>query len=144
MKKITIIALLMSVFTLSAFAKGKQPIAFEKVPQVVQTEFKKSFTTDQVQYVTTKKELGHRDYTFTLADGTKIKFDQKGRLRQVENKAGILTTLVPEKILEYARQTFPNAIITEYKCEKSRQEIELNDNMELIFSKRSKFLRIED
>lgn len=130
--------------SLTAFAKGKQPIAFDKVPQPVQTELQKYFTQDQVQYATFEKALGQKLYTFVLEDGTKIRYNHKAVLRKVENKNGILTTLVPEKIMEYANATFPKATITEYVCDKSRKEIELNNNMELIFNKRCKFLRIED
>ncbi len=142
MKKLLIF--FMALMSLTAFAKGKQPIAFDKVPQPVQTELQKYFTQDQVQYATFEKALGQKLYTFVLEDGTKIRYNHKAVLRKVENKNGILTTLVPEKIMEYANATFPKATITEYVCDKSRKEIELNNNMELIFNKRCKFLRIED
>ena len=142
MKKLLIF--FMALMSLTAFAKGKQPIAFDKVPQPVQTELQKYFTQDQVQYATFEKALGQKLYTFVLEDGTKIRYNHKAVLRKIENKNGILTTLVPEKIMEYAKDTFPKATITEYGCDKSRKEIELNNNMELIFNKRCKFLRIED
>ena len=142
MKKLLIF--FMALMSLTAFAKGKQPIAFDKVPQPVQTELQKYFTQDQVQYATFEKAPGQKLYTFVLEDGTKIRYNHKAVLRKVENKNGILTTLVPEKIMEYANATFPKATITEYVCDKSRKEIELNNNMELIFNKRCKFLRIED
>ncbi|MBR7154298.1 MAG: PepSY-like domain-containing protein [Paludibacteraceae bacterium] len=142
MKKLLIF--FMALMSLTAFAKGKQPIAFDKVPQPVQTELQKYFTQDQVQYATFEKALGQKLYTFVLEDGTKIRYNHKAVLRKIENKNGILTTLVPEKIMEYANATFPKATITEYVCDKSRKEIELNNNMELIFNKRCKFLRIED
>ena len=142
MKKLLIF--FMALMSLTAFAKGKQPIAFDKVPQPVQTELQKYFTQDQVQYATFEKALGQKLYTFGLEDGTKIRYNHKAVLRKIENKNGILTTLVPEKIMEYANATFPKATITEYVCDKSRKEIELNNNMELIFNKRCKFLRIED
>lgn len=145
MKRLAFIALLISAFTMGAFAKkGKQPVAFDQLPQTVQAEFNKSFTTDQVQYITYQKELDRRIYTFVLSEGTKVKYDNKAVLRKVENKDGIMETLVPEKIIEYAQKTFPNATITEYSHERSCQEIELNNSIELIFNKRCKFLRIED
>lgn len=143
MKRIAFIALL-SVLCLTAFAKGKKPVPYDKVPQAVLTELQQFYTPDQVQYVTYEKVLGQKLYTFVLAEGTKIRYNHKAVLRKVENKDGILTSLVPEKIMEYATATFPNATITEYVCDKSRKEIELNNSMELIFSKRCKFLRIED
>ena len=144
MKKITLIALLISVFALGACARGKQPVAFENVPQVVQTEMQKTYAPNQIQYITFQKELGRKIYTFVLGEGTKVKYDHKGILRKVDNKGGINETLVPEVIMEYVRKTFLNATITEYKYERSCQEVELNNSIELVFNKRGKFLRIED
>ena len=95
MKRIAFIALL-SVLCLTAFAKGKKPVPYDKVPQAVQTEYQKYFTPDQVQYVTFEKALGQKLYTFVLAEGTKIKYNHKAVLRKVENKDGVLTSLVPE------------------------------------------------
>ena len=143
MRKIVLV-LMMCVLAVAANAKGKQPVAFEKVPQAVQTEFQKHFKADQVQYITFEKALGQKLYTFVLSEGTKVKYNHKAVLRKVENKDGILKALVPEKIMQYAQKTFPNATITEYVFGKSRKEIELNNKIELIFTKRDKFLRIED
>ena len=42
MKKITLVALLVSAFTLGVFARGKQPVAFNKLPEAVKTEIKKN------------------------------------------------------------------------------------------------------
>ena len=46
--------------------------------------------------------------------------------------------------MTYVHETFPNATITEYKRETMKQEIELNDKMDLIFSKKGAFIRIDD
>ena len=142
MKKILIFFL--TLMSLTAFAKGKQPIAFDKVPQPIQTMFLANYTADQVQYVTFEKVVGQQLYTFVLSEGTKVQYNQKALLCKVENKEGVLPALIPEKILEYAKSTFPNATITKYVCEKGYKEIELNNHMDLIFNKRDKFLRIED
>ena len=144
MKKITLIALLMSVCVLGVFAKkGKQPIAFDKIPEVVQTEYQQFFTADQVQFITVEKVFGHMAYAFLLTDGTKLVFDERAGLHKAENKNGVLETLVPVKIVEYVHATFPNAIITSYKFEQMKQEVEINNDMELIFDKRGHFVRID-
>ena len=144
MKKSLFLAALLCIMSLTISAKGKQPVAFENVPQPVQTEFQKLFTADQIQYITVEKVFRQRIYAFNLSDGTKISYNHKGLLRNVENWAGVNLQLIPEKILEYAQKTFPKATITEYTVDNAHLELELNDNMELIFSKRYKFLRIED
>ena len=83
------------------------------------------------------------EYAFLLTDGTKLVFDERAGLHKAENKNGVLETLVPVKIVEYVHATFPNAIITSYKFEQMKQEVEINNDMELIFDKRGHFVRID-
>ena len=144
MKRILFIAL-MSVVTLGAFARGKQPITFQKLPQAVQEVVLVNFTQDQIQLITSEKTMPkHYKYVFNMADGTKLECNNKAQLRTVSNKNGIKEAFVPENILTYVHETFPNATITEYKRETMKQEIELNDKMDLIFSKKGAFIRIDD
>ena len=47
MKRITILALLVALFTMGIQARGKQPIAFKNLPKEVKKEVEKNFTEDQ-------------------------------------------------------------------------------------------------
>ena len=143
MKKFAFIALL-SMVCLTVSARGKQPITFENLPQIVQEEIHKNFENEQIQFITSEKTLGRFEYTFSIDDGTQIVFDNKGGLIEVQNKMGIDSIFVPTKIKEYVTKTFPNATITEYKYESLKQVIELNSKLDLIFDRRGAFLRIED
>lgn len=144
MKKITLVALLVSAFALGAFARGKQPVAFNKLPEVVQKEVKKNFTEDQIQFITAKKEGPKRfEYTFIMMDDTKLICDSKAQLRSIASWEGVQDVFVPEKVLKYIQTTFPNTIITEYKRENGCQKVTLNDKMLLLFNKKGKFLRID-
>lgn len=145
MKKIVLVALLLSAFTAGVFARGKQPVTFEKVPTAVQEEVQKNFLPLDIQLITVKKVAPRKFvYDFTMEDATQIKYTNKAVLIEVENEKGIKTVFVPEKILTYVQETFPNAIITNYEVSTGKKVVELNDEMELVFTKKGKFLRIED
>ena len=145
MKKIALVALLISVFAAGVSARGKQPIAFEKVPEVVQEEVQKYFLPLEIQLVTVKKVAPRKfEYTFSMEDATQIKYSNKAVLLEVENEKGVLPVFIPEKILTYVLETFPNATITSYEAASGKKVIELNDEMVLVFTKKGKFLRIED
>ena len=144
MKKILFIALL-CVLGLSTYARGKQPITFQKLPQAVQEAVLANFEQSQIQLITSEKTMPKRyKYVFNMADGTKLECNNKAQLRKVTNKNGIKEVFVPENILTYVHETFPNATITEYKKETMKQQIELNDKMDLIFSSKGRFIRIDD
>lgn len=104
----------------------------------------KNFTEDQVQLVTSEKKVGRVDYMFILADETKVVYDDKGVLRNAVNQQGIKNELLPNLMLEYVKKTLPHARITEYKFEGSKKEINLNDQMKLIFNKKDRFIRLDD
>lgn len=145
MKRIALVALFISALTAGVFARGKQPIAFEKVPEVVQEEVQKNFLPLEIQLVTAKKIAPRKyEYTFTMEEGSQLKYTNKAVLLEVENEKGVALALIPEKIMTYILDIFPNATITKYKVETSKKVIELNDEMTLVFTKKDKFLRIED
>ena len=149
MKKFSIIALL-ALVSLCVSARGKQPVAFQKMPEVLQTEILNNFTEDQVQLITSEKTMPrHHKFVFHLADGTKLEYMAVGKkkikvqFRQITNPVGVKQELVPENILTYIQETFPNATITSYKRDAMKQVIELNENMVLVFEKNGKFIRID-
>lgn len=145
MKRLAFIALLIGAFSLSVFAKGKQPIAFANLPENVQEEVKKHFTEDQIQFITAKKGMGKKfTYTFTCIDNTKFIYDHKAQLRYIAEELGVEVQFLPESIWEYVNTTMPNAIITSYKRETGCQKVELNDKMTLVFNPKGKFIRIDD
>lgn len=145
MKRITILALLVALFTMGIQARGKQPIAFKNLPDVVKKEVEKNFTEDQIRFITSQRTMPrHYVYEFLLADDTKFKYDHKARLKEIKNKKGILEAMLPQDVIKYVKATCPNAIITKYEVENLSQKVELDDDMEMIFSKKGKFIRIDD
>ena len=145
MKRFTILALLVAMFTMGIQARGKQPIVFNKLPEAVQTEVKKNFTEDQIHFITSQRIMPRRYmYAFTLADNTQFKYDNKARLKKINSPAGVPEALLPEEIKTYVANTFPNTIITEYEPEMLSQKVKLDEKMTLIFSKKGKFIRIDD
>ena len=56
MKKLTLMALLLGLFCLTAGAKGKQPIAIEKLPRAVKAAAMQHYTPDQILFITMEKQ----------------------------------------------------------------------------------------
>lgn len=112
---------------------------------MVQEEVQKYFLPLEIQLITVKKVAPRKfEYTFSMEDATQIKYSNKAVLLEVENEKGVLPVFIPEKILTYVLETFPNATITSYEAASGKKVIELNDEMVLVFTKKGKFLRIED
>ena len=143
MKKMTLVALLLGLFSLSACARGKQPVAFQNLPEMVKSAVLKNYSDTLVQYITWEKTIGKDKYEFLLQDGTKMEYYENGQLHKIKSLAGVPDVLIPEPVLKYVRATFPHANITEFKSESLSQEVELNNDIELVFNRRGDFLRID-
>lgn len=143
MKRISVAVILLSMLCLGVFARGKQPVALKNLPDPVKQEVLKSFQERDIQFITVEKKFRNYEYTFMIADGTKAEYDQNGQLSKIENQNGVAEKFLPEAITEYIKEILPNAIVTEYEKDHI-QKVELNNDMELVFSKKGKFIRIED
>ena len=144
MKKISLLALI-CVMSMGIFAANKQPVALTAMPQVLQDTIGAHYTPDQVLIVTFEKVMPkHYVYEFRMADGTKLKYTNNARLIKIDNEKGIDLAFVPSGIQKYVAETFPNAFITEYKRSTMSQVVELNIDVQLIFDRSGRFLRITD
>lgn len=136
-------ALLLGLFCLTAGAKGKQPIAIEKLPRAVKAAAMQHYTPDQILFITMEKQVGKDEYEFSLADGTKVEFYENGQLHKIKSQQGVPDAFIPENMLQYIKATFPNSIVTEYKNDRMMKKIEINNDVDLVFNRRGKFLRID-
>ncbi len=143
MKKLTLMALLLGLFCLTAGAKGKQPIAIEKLPRAVKAAAMQHYTPDQILFITMEKQVGKDEYEFSLADGTKVEFYENGQLHKIKSQQGVPDAFIPENMLQYSKATFPNSLVTEYKNDRMMKKIEINNDVDLVFNRRGKFLRID-
>ena len=144
MKRVTLVVTLLCALTLSACAQGKQPIAFENLPNGVQQEVLKCFTQDQVQFITIEKEFSYNEYEFVLNNGVQLEFDENAKLLKAESKLGLPEKLINPQIVAYVKANFPKAIITEYSCDKWEQDVELNNEIDLVFDSKNNFKHIDD
>ena len=144
MKRVTLVVTLLCALTLSACAQGKQPIAFENLPNGVQQEVLKCFTQDQVQFITIEKEFSHNEYEFVLTNGVQLEFDENAKLLKAESKLGLPEKLINPQIVAYIKAHFPQAIITEYSYDKWEQDVELNNEIDLVFDSKNNFKHIDD
>lgn len=86
-----------------------------------------------------------KEYDAILADGTNVEFFRNGNWEKVERfGSAIPESIVPAKIAEYVKANFPNLYIEEISVERNGFDVELNNNIDIIFSKDGDFKRIDD
>ncbi len=100
------------------------------------------FPSLQITYVQIEDD---QDYDVTLSDGTNVEFFKDGNWEKVEcfGKA-IPESVVPAKILDYVKANYPKLYIEELSIERNGYDVELNNNLDILFSKDGDFKKIDD
>ena len=99
-------------------------------------------------YLTVKKQnRADNDgsiYDVFLTNGFEIDFDAAGNWIDIDgNHQAISVELVPEKINTYVTANYTNLFITSIDKEPTYIEVELSNNLELVFDLQGNFLRID-
>lgn len=83
-------------------------------------------------------------YDVYLSNGFEIDFDANGNWVDIDgNHQAIPVALIPEKINTYVTANYPNQFVTSIDNETTYTEVELSNNLELVFDKQGNFLRID-
>lgn len=83
-------------------------------------------------------------YDVLLSNNFEIDFDINGKWVDIDgNNQAIPVELIPEKINTYVKENYPNQSVTAIDNEKTHIEIELSNNLELVFDLEGNFIRID-
>ncbi|MGE6354420.1 PepSY-like domain-containing protein [Flavobacterium sp. NPDC079362] len=101
-----------------------------------------------ITYLTVKKhnipESDGSVYEVKLSNNFEIDFDANGNWIDIDgNNQAIPTDLIPEKIQNYLTANYANQFVTSIDNEKTSIEVELSNNIELVFDLQGNFIRID-
>ncbi len=133
------ILFLMPVITLAQ----DKVIPAANLPAEIQNYIKTHFPTQQIAVAEIDYEGIFKEYEVKLNDKTKLEFDRKFQVKKLESKSALPETVIPNKINEYMKLNYPNNSITEWEKERKHQEVKLDNGLELEFTLKGKFIRID-
>ncbi len=122
----------------------EQQLSTSETPQEIKTYIGKHFPDQQIVSVEKEKKYRGVEYEVELNDDTTVEFDEDFTPTKIDTDHRALPQdLVPKPIADYVSQNYPGRIITSWEKKYSGQEVELNDDRELLFSKDGKFKRAD-
>lgn len=145
MKRIVTIAVaaVFTLFWLNACARD-MIVTYDQLPQGAKTFIATHFADSQVSYA----KLDDGKYEVRLADGTELDFTRAGEWDKVDCKytavPATVLALVPGGITAYVNANFPNSQIVKVDKERFSIEVELDNDLDLVFGKKGNFIRIDD
>jgi hypothetical protein len=148
MKKTLLIALVAFISVFSALPALAQSCC--TLPKNATDYISKHFNGYEINFFEKDRDVLDVDYTVYVRNGKqsyKLEFDKKGNVTDIESESRGLSlpqSVLPANVVQYVKGAFPNAKVTEWSKDGNKQLVELNNDMELVFNSKGKFLRIDD
>ena len=134
----------MMSFNIVANAGNDKPINVNELPAKAQTLLSKHFKGQKVMLATIESGVVSRSYDVVLRNGTKLEFDKKGNLTEIDCKQGIVPSqLIPQPIKNYLKENYRGETVRKIELNKKEYEVELTNGIDLTFNKHFQLIDID-
>ena len=134
----------MMSFNIVANAGNDKPINVNELPAKAQTLLSKHFKGQKVMLATIEFGVVSRSYDVVLRNGTKLEFDKKGNLTEIDCKQGIVPSqLIPQPIKTYLKENYRGETVRKIELNKKEYEVELTNGIDLTFNKHFQLIDID-
>ena len=144
MRIVMIAIFCMMSFNIVANAGNDKPINVNELPAKAQTLLSKHFKGQKVMFATIESGVVSRSYDVVLRNGTKLEFDKKGNLTEIDCKQGIVPSqLIPQPIKNYFKENYRGEAVRKIELNKKEYEVELTNGIDLTFNKHFQLIDID-
>lgn len=134
----------MMSFNIVANAGNDKPINVNELPAKAQTLLSKHFKGQKVMLATIESGVVNRSYDVVLRNGTKLEFDKKGNLTEIDCKQGIVPSqLIPQPIKNYLKENYRGEAVRKIELNKKEYEVELTNGIDQTFNKHFQLIDID-
>ena len=134
----------MMSFNIVANAGNDKPINVNELPAKAQTLLSKHFKGQKVMLATIESGVVSRSYDVVLRNGTKLEFEKKGNLTEIDCKQGFVPSqLIPQPIKNYLKENYRGEAVRKIELNKKEYEVELTNGIDLTFNKHFQLIDID-
>ena len=127
-----------------ANADNDKPISVNALLAKAQTLLNNHFKGQKVMLATIESGAVSRNYDVVLQNGTKLEFDKKGNLTEIDCKQGIVPALlIPQAIKNYLKDNYAGQSVKKIEMNKNEYEVELTNGLDLTFNKHFQLIDID-
>lgn len=125
-------------------ADNDKPISVNALPAKAQALIRNHFSNQKVALATIESGVISKSYDVVLRNGTKLEFDKKGNLTEIDCKRGAVPAqLIPKAIKIYLQHNYPDQVVKKMEIKKNEYEVELENGLELTFNKHFKLIDVD-
>ena len=132
---------------ISMFACSSKPQVgtFNELPAPAQQFITTYFAQSDIAWIQWERSGMGKEYEVRLNSGVEIEFYGDGSLETNECKDhAVPDGIVPDAIATYVNTKFPQAFVVKYHIDRREQEVELNNDLDLVFDLNGNFKYIDD
>lgn len=127
-----------------ANAGNDKPISVNALPAKAQTLLSQHFNGQKVMLATIETGVINKTYDVVLQNGTKLEFDKKGNLTEIDCKqATVPDQLIPQAIKNYLMANYAGQSVKKIEMNKNEYEVELANGLDLAFNKHFQLIDID-
>ena len=127
-----------------ASAGNDKPISVNTLPTKAQILLTNYFGNQKVVLATIESGVVNKSYDVVLQNGTKLEFNKKGELTEIDCKQGVVpVNLIPLSIKNYLQNNYPWQSVKKLEIKKKEYEVELSNGMDLTFNKHFQLIDID-
>ena len=127
-----------------ANADNDKPISVNALPAKAQTLLSQHFNGQKVMLATIETGVINKSYDVVLQNGTKLEFDKKGNLTEIDCKQGkVPAKLIPQAIRNHLKKNYPAQAVKKIEMSKNEYEVELANGLDLTFNKHFQLIDID-
>ena len=127
-----------------ANADNDKPISVNALPAKAQSLLNQHFNGQKVMLATIESGVISKSYDVVLKNGTKLEFDKKGNLTEIDCKqATVPANLIPQAIKDYMKDNYAGQSVKKIEIKRNEYEIELSNGLDLTFNKHFQLIDID-
>ena len=133
------------LMTMSACSSKPQVGTFNELPAPAQQVITTHFAQSDIAWIQWERSGVNKEYEVRLNSGIEMEFYDDGSLETIDCKPNAVPDgIVPATIVTYVSTTFPQAFVVKYHIDRRDQEVELNNDLDLVFDLNGNFKYIDD
>lgn len=142
-RNVTTIAMFALMLPISLMAQDKI-IPNGEIPVQIRTYIQTHFPNQAIVLAKLDRDGLRKEYEIKLDNNTELEFNGKYQIKKIDGNAALPHSVIPAEIRTYVSANYPNNTITDWETEWKHQEVKLDNGLELEFTIKGDFVRVDD
>lgn len=116
----------------------------QNVPTEIKNYILNHFPSCSISKTIRENDGNNEMYEVTLSCGVKLEFNNQKEIIDIDGITKLPDSVIPSNILSYVNSNYATNFIIGWGLQSGNQEVQLNNNLVLVFNMAGEFLRVDD